>query len=181
MSEQKNEWKDINIDKLFDELEEEDKRRTPEERQANEDKMRLEHPELHKELEEIFSEFKTSKATSCLPVIKPKEALLALLNEARNVGIASIISDTTTFASDDQDCYPRGIILTIERNRTEWELLKRLEKEISWLSVDRRRRRLSIAPDLEMVLRLTEFSYLSAVANSLNGNGISCYADVHWR
>ena len=178
---EKNDWKDINIDKLFDELEDKFKLQTPEELQAKQDKFRLEHPELYKELDTIISQFKNSEATSFLSVSTPKETLFEILTKARNAGIAAIISDATTFVSDDQDCYPRGIILTMERNRPEWELLKRLEKEIPWLSVERRLRRLSITPGLEMSFRLTEFAYQSAVADSLNAGGISCYADVYWR
>ena len=181
MTEYKSEWKDVNVDKLFEELEDEFKRQTPDERQASQDNLRLEYPELYKELDGIISEFKVSKATSCLPVETPKDSLLAILTKARNAGIAAIISDATTFVSDDQDCYPRGIILTMERNRPEWELLKRLEKEISWLSFDRRRGWLSISCNMEMAFRLTIFGYQSEVARSLNESGISCYADVHWR
>lgn len=177
----KDDWKDINIDKLFDELEDEFKRQTPEELQAEQDKLRLEYPELYKELDTIISQFKNSEATSFLSVSTPKEMLLEILTKARNAGIARIISDATTFDSDDQDCYPRGIVLTIERNRPEWELLKSLEKEIPWLSVDRRLRRLSIASGLEIAFSLTLFGYQSAVADSLNAGGISCYADVYWR
>ena len=177
----KTELKDIDIDQLFDEIEEEIKRQTPDERQANQEKFRLEHPELDKELDALVSKFKTSQTTSCLSAPTPKDVLLEILTKARNAGIAAIISDTTTFVSDDQDCYPRGIVLTIERNRPEWELLKRLGKEIPWLSVDRRLRRLSISSGLEMPFRLTVFAYQSAVADSLNASGISCYADVNWR
>jgi len=178
---EKKELKDFDIDKLFDEIEEEIKRQTPDERQANQEKFRLEYPELDKELDAIVSEFKTSQSTGCLTACSPKDVLLEILTKARNAGIAAIISDTTTFVSDDQDCYPQGIILTIERNRPEWELLKKLGKEIPWLSVDRRLRRLSIASGLEMSFRLTIFGYQSAVADVLNASGISCYADVHWR
>ena len=178
---EKNKLKNINIDKLFDELEDKLKRQTPDERQANQEKYRMEYPEIYKELDAIVFEFKTSEATSSLPVCTPKDALLAILTKARNAGIAAIISDTTTFVSDDQDCYPQGIVLTIERNRPEWELLKRLEKEISWLSINRRRHRLTISSGLEMVFRLTLFAYQSAVTDSLNASGISCYADVYWR
>lgn len=177
----KDDWKDINIDKLFDELEDKFKRQTPEELQAEQDKLRLEYPELNKELDTIISQFKNSEATSFLSVSTPKETLLEILTKARNAGIARIISDATTFDSDDQDCYPRGIVLTIERNRPEWELLKSLGKEIPWLSVNRRLRRLSIAPGLEIAFSLTLFGYQSAVADSLNAGGISCYADVYWR
>jgi hypothetical protein len=180
MSEKK-ELKDIDIEKLFDEIEEEFKRQSPDERQANQEKFRLEHPELDKELEAIVSEFKTTQSTGCLSARSPKDVLLEILTKARNAGIAAITSDTTTFASDDQDCYPQGIILTIERNRPEWELLKRLGKEIPWISVDRQLRRLSISSGLEISFRLTLFAYQSVVADTLNANGISCYADVHWR
>jgi glycosyltransferase involved in cell wall biosynthesis len=100
---------------------------------------------------------------------------------ARNAGIARIISDATTFDSDDQDCYPRGITLTLDRHRPEWKLLKSLEEEISWLSVDQKSRRLRIHSNLEIPFRLTESAYQSAIAYSLNVSGISCYADVHWR
>jgi len=46
--------KDIDIDKLLAEIEDVFKRKTPDERQANEEKFRLEYPELYKELEVIF-------------------------------------------------------------------------------------------------------------------------------
>jgi len=181
MTENKSEWKDVNMNKLFEEFEDEFKRQTSDERQASQENFRLEHPELYNELDEIISEFRTSKSTSGLPADTPKDALLEILSKARNAGIAAIISDTTTFVSDDQDCYPRGIILTIDRNRPEWELLKRIEKEISWLSFDRRRGWLSISCKMEMAFKLTIFGYQSEVARSLNESGISCYADVHWR
>jgi len=181
MSEKGKELKDINVAQLFDELEAEDKRQTSDERQANQNKIRFEYPDLYQELEAIVSEINALKSNLSFSEKTPMDALLSVLNKARNFGIAAIISDTTTLASDDQDCYPRGIILTIERNRPEWELLKKLQKEISWLSVDKRRRRLSISPDREIVRRLTQFGYQAAVADSLNESGISCYADVHWR
>ena len=178
---EKNELKDIDIDKLLDEIEDVFKRKTPDERHEEQEKFRLEHPELCRELDAIFAEFEASKATGCLAACTPKEVLLETLIKARNAGTAAIITDTTTFFSDDQDCYPKGIVLTLERNRPEWELFKRLEKEIPWLSVDRRRRRLSISCELEIEFRLTQFAYQSAVAESLNESGISCYADVNWR
>jgi hypothetical protein len=177
----KKELKDIDIDKLLDEIEDDLKGQTVDQRQANQEKFRLDYPELYKEMDAIVSEFKTSQATSYVSACTPKDALLEILTKARNAGIAAIISDTTTFVSDDQDCYPQGIVLTIERNRPEWVIFKKLEKEISWLSVDRRRRRLSISSDLEIVFKLTLFAYQSEVADSLNASGISCYADVHWR
>ena len=181
MPEKSMELTDINIDQLFDELEAEDKRRTLDERQADENKFRQEYPELYKDMDAIVSKLNAFQSISSLPEKTPKEIIVAVLNKARNSGIAAIITDTTTLASDDQDCYPRGIILTIEGNRPEWELLKKLQKEISWLSVNKRQRRLSISPDREILRRLTQFGYQSAVADSLNESGITCYADVHWR
>lgn len=110
-----------------------------------------------------------------------KNALRAVLERARNAGIARLKRDTTTFKTDDQDCYPRQIHLTIERHRAEWKLLKELERELEWLGVDRRGRALGIAPPTPIAFRLAEFGYKEAVAQSLTDDGIDCYVDVYWR
>lgn len=68
------------------------------------------------------------------------------LIRAREAGIESILSDKTTFGTDDQDCYPQGIRLTFSRSSSEWTLLKILEEEIEWLKIDKRSGRLSINP-----------------------------------
>lgn len=92
MSEE-NELKDIDIDKLLDEIEDVFKRKTPDERQANEEKFRLEYPELNKELEAIFSEFKTAQATSCLSASTPKDVLLEILVGTSNFHLFGTFSE----------------------------------------------------------------------------------------
>jgi hypothetical protein len=109
-----------------------------------------------------------------------KEQLRALLCEARDVGIARLESDKTTFATDDQDCYPRAIHVTMDASRVEWTHLEDLEKEIEWLRIDRNGRTLFIAPPRPIKFRLTEFGYKQAIAQHLDDHGIACYVDVNW-
>lgn len=107
--------------------------------------------------------------------------LRAALIRAREAGIESILSDKTTFDTDDQDCYPRGIRLTFSRSSSEWTLLKILEEEFEWLKIDKRSGRLSINPNQSIQYRLTEYGFQQAVVNSHNQSGIDCYADINWR
>jgi hypothetical protein len=109
------------------------------------------------------------------------DVLRSALINAREAGIAAILADKTTFLTDDQDCYPRGIKLTIERSRLEWSLLKELEKEFEWFSVNKRSGSFTINANLPIKYRLTLFGFQQAVANSLNKSGIDCYAEVNWR
>jgi len=109
------------------------------------------------------------------------EVLRIALLEARQAGIAWIQADTTTFVTDDPDCYSRGIKLAIQRGRAEWNLLKELEKEFSWFKVDKRTSMLTISPNLNIKFKLSLYGFHQAVANSLEKSGIDCYVDVNWK
>jgi hypothetical protein len=109
------------------------------------------------------------------------DGLRSALINAREAGIAAIMADKTTSLTDDPDCYPRGLKLTIERSRPEWILLKALEKEFEWFSVNKRSGSFTINANLAIKHRLTLFGFQQAVANSLNESGIDCYAEVNWR
>ncbi len=104
-----------------------------------------------------------------------------VLESARNAGIKYIAEDNTTRATDDQDCYPRSIHITVDKLSPIWPLLKLLEKEYPWLKVDRRGRTLYINSSVEIPFRLQELGYKQTVVNVLNESGISCYLDVGWR
>ena len=107
--------------------------------------------------------------------------LRAALMRAREAGIEYILSDKTTFDTDDLDCYPRGIRLILSRSSSEWTLLKILEEEFEWLKIDKRSGRMSINPNQSIHHRLTEYGFQQTVVNLLNQSGIDCYADVNWR
>ena len=114
-------------------------------------------------------------------VSEKKEFLRMALLEARQAGIASIQADTTTFVTDDPDCYSRGIKLVIQRGRPEWNLLKELEKEFPWFKIDKRTGKLTISANVNIQLKLSLYGFHQAVAHSLEKNGINCYVDVNWR
>ncbi len=109
------------------------------------------------------------------------EFLRAALLEARQAGIAWIRADTTTFATDDPDCYSRGIKLAIQRSRAEWNLLKKLEKDFPWFKIDKRTSSITISSNLKIEFKLSLYGFHQAVACSLKESGIDCYVDVNWR
>ncbi len=81
--------------------------------------------------------------------------LRVALLDARQSGIAWIQADTTTFVTDDPDCYSRGIKLAIQRGRPEWNFLKQLENEFPWFKIDKRTGNLTISSGLNIQHKLS--------------------------
>lgn len=109
-----------------------------------------------------------------------KKKVLETLERARDSGIAAIRLDNTTLSTDDQDCYPRGLQLNIDRSSLKWLALRLLSKEIDWISLDARRQYMHIRTSEPMTYRLTERCYLRAVCQALSEDGIECNEDVNW-
>lgn len=105
--------------------------------------------------------------------------VLEALQHAQTMGAVAIKEDRTTFQEDDQDCYPRGLVVTLERKDPKWDSLRFLSKHLDWVSLTGKQ--LNIRPPQPMKFRLTEVAYLNAVADALKERGIDCFPDVHYR
>ena len=113
------------------------------------------------------------------PNLSAFQAVLEAVLEARAKGVEAISTNQITRETDDQDCYPRGITVYLDRSDPKVASLRFLSKHLDWLSFSGKG--LSIRPPEWPQFRLTEVTYLEAVAESLRAKGIKCYADVHWR
>lgn len=108
------------------------------------------------------------------------QRVLEALQRAQTHGAIAVLGDKTTCETDDQDCYPRGIVLDLERNDPRWPSLRFLAKHLDWLSLETGKR-LMIHPPHPLAYRVTEVTYLHAVAESLRESGFECFADVYYR
>lgn len=107
------------------------------------------------------------------------QRVLEALQYAQAMGALAIKEDSTTFQADDQDSYPRGLVLTLERKDPKWASLRFLSKHLDWVSLTGKQ--LHIKPPHPMKFRLTEVAYLRAVADALEERGIACFPDVYYR
>ena len=119
----------------------------------------------------------TSSMATRLPQF---QLVLEALQRAQTHGAIAILDDHTTRETDDQDCYPRGIVLDIARSDPRWPSLRFLAKHLDWFSLEPGKR-LMIQPPQPISFRVTEAKYLDAVAKSLRECGFVCYADVFHR
>jgi hypothetical protein len=110
------------------------------------------------------------------------QRVLEALFTARSVAtIIVATTDTTTRDSDDQDCYPRGIQLRIERTDPVWTSLRFLSKHLDWISLDTKTKHLYVSPLEELPFHLTRVAFQEQVSSSLNEAGIPCGSDVYYR
>jgi hypothetical protein len=109
------------------------------------------------------------------------QLVLHAVQTAQTMGALALLEDATTPSSDDQDCYPRGLALNIDRKDPKWHSLRFLAKHLDWVSLDTRKKKLYLMPPEPIKFRLSEALYLSAVANSLNESGIDCTPDIYYR
>lgn len=109
------------------------------------------------------------------------QEVLEALEAARAAGILAVEADKTTMPTDDQDCYPRCILLDLERKDPRWPALRFLAKHLDWVSMQPRGKNLRLRAGVEMRYRLTELGYLSAIAEILNERGFRCVVDVYYR
>jgi hypothetical protein len=107
------------------------------------------------------------------------QQVLEAMQNARMNGAAEVLNDKTTRETDDQDCYPRGIILNLERSDPRWSSIRFLAKHLDWLELDTGKS-LTIRSLHPIVFRITELGYLNAVVRSLTESGISCYVDINY-
>lgn len=108
------------------------------------------------------------------------QRVLEALQRAQTRGAIAVLGDKTTRETDDQDCYPRGIVLYLERNDPRWPSLRFLARHLDWLSLETGKC-LVIHPPQPLAYRLTEVTYLHAVVESLRESGFECDADVYYR
>jgi hypothetical protein len=108
------------------------------------------------------------------------QQVLEALQRAQTHGAIGVLDDHTSRETDDQDCYPRAIVLAIERSDPRWPSLRFLAKHLDWVSLEPGKR-LLIHPPQPISFRVTEANYLRAVAESLRESGIECFSDVFYR
>lgn len=109
------------------------------------------------------------------------QLVLEALVEARQEGERAAAADTTTAATDDQDCYPRGIAIDVPRGDPVWPSLRFLAKHLDWVRLASGPVRLFILPEKKVRFRLAEVAHLTASAAALTKRGIKCDAEVHYR
>jgi hypothetical protein len=109
------------------------------------------------------------------------QQVLEALQMAQTMGAIALLGDKTTFQTDDQDCYPRGLALDLDRKDPKWHSLRFLSKHLDWVNLDTRTKHLYIGSPEPIEFRLAEVCYLQAVSESLNENGINCTPDVYYR
>ena len=109
------------------------------------------------------------------------QQVLHALQTAQTMGALELLDDNTTFATDDQDCYPRGLALNLDRKDPKWHSLRFLSKHLDWVVLDTKTKHLFIQPSEPIGFRLAEVRYLRALADSLNDSGIRCTPDVYYR
>lgn len=108
------------------------------------------------------------------------QQVLEALQRAQTYGALAVFDDHTTRETDDQDCYPRGIFLAIQRGDPRWPSLRFLAKHLDWVSLGPGKH-LFIQPPTQILFRITEAKYLHAVVESLQESGFECFADVFYR
>lgn len=109
------------------------------------------------------------------------QQVLQALQTAQTMGALALLDEEITFATDDQDCYPRGLALDLDRKNPIWSSLRFLSKHLDWVVLDTRTKYLFIQPCEPIGFRLAEVRYLRAIAESLNESGIRSTPDVHYR
>jgi hypothetical protein len=107
------------------------------------------------------------------------QVVLETLQNAQTFGVMAILDDKTTRETDDQDCYPRGIMLRLDRADARWPSLRFLAKHLDWVALDGKR--LHIRSPQPIGFRLTELRFLVAVAASLCESGMDCHTDVFYK
>ena len=108
------------------------------------------------------------------------QQVLEALQRAQTHGAIAVLDDNTTRETDDQDCYPRGLVLAIARSDPRWPSLRFLARHLDWLSLEPGKR-LVVQPPQPISFRLTEARYLHAVVEALRESGFECFADVFYR
>lgn len=103
------------------------------------------------------------------------------LVRSRHAGTVAAHQDTTTLLTDDHDCYPRGLLLQIDKKTPRWLALCQISKQLDWVHLDARKQSLVIQPEEPIKkFRLTHHAYLEAVAKSLSNDGLECFPDINW-
>jgi hypothetical protein len=108
------------------------------------------------------------------------QQVLEALQRAQTHGAIDILGNIATRETDDQDCYPRGVILNLDRTDPRWPSIRFLAKHLDWLSLETGKR-LNVCPPQPIPYRTAEAAYLHAVAESLRECGFDCYADIYYR
>ena len=106
--------------------------------------------------------------------------VLEALQRAQTHGAIAILGNTATRETDDLDCYPRGVVLNLERADPRWPSIRFLAKHLDWLCLEPGKR-LNVYPPQPIMYRIAEAAYLRAVAESLQECGFNCYADIYYR
>jgi len=109
------------------------------------------------------------------------QEVLEAIEKARAKAFSAVSDDDVTIATDDQDAYPRGIALAIDRKDPRWFALRFLSKHLNWVSLVTRTKHLHITPPCPLRFHSTEIGYLEVLSSSLNESGIKCSADVYYR
>jgi hypothetical protein len=109
------------------------------------------------------------------------QQVLDAVQTAQTMGAFALLNDKTTRETDDQDCYPRGLALYIDRKDPRWYSLRFLSKHLDWIHLETRTKHLHIRSPEPIHFRVSEVRYLNAVAESLNESGINCAPDIYYR
>ncbi len=116
------------------------------------------------------------------PNLSKFQEVLEALQHAQTMGAVAIANDPDLDDSpDEQDCYPRGIQLFLQRGDLRWSSLRFLAKHLDWVRLEGTPLRLHVLPPQPIRRRLTEVRFLDAVAESLKGSGIDCTTDINYR
>ena len=107
------------------------------------------------------------------------QVVLEAILEARARGSEVVASDMTSRTTDDPDCYPRGLLVALEKTDPKLVSLRFLAKHLDWVSFSSNH--LYLKPLTEFRFRLTEVGYLHALAECLTERGIPCSPDVNWQ
>jgi hypothetical protein len=109
------------------------------------------------------------------------QRVLEALYRAREAGEVALVGDKTKREQDDQDCYPRGVVLQVDRTSEVWKTLRFLSKNLDWVLLDTRGKELNLKPRAEFSSRLGHAAFLNAVSDSLCSEGIACAPNIYWR
>jgi hypothetical protein len=108
------------------------------------------------------------------------QCVLETFQRAQTCGAIAVLNDRTTRETDDQDCYPRGLRLNLDPHDPRWPSIRFLAKHLDWILLEGKKS-LHIRSPQPIPFRLTEVSYLTAVAESLREGGVECSPDVYYR